>query len=110
MEQPLEINVQFASSGRRMISRALSAVILSLALAFFMYQSDASQGSMSKAAYLADQAARYDKYLVHPQVGVVVIGFILVCIFFGAYELLSFVIYKVSGVFQNVLVQAAENF
>jgi hypothetical protein len=110
MEQPFQINVQFASSARRMISRALSAVILSLAFAFLMYQSEVSDGLMSKAAYLAGQAARYDKYLVHPQVGEAVFGFILVFIFFGAYELLSFVIYKVSGVFQNVLVQAAENF
>ncbi|SRR6266498_1826835 len=95
MEQPLQITLKFASSGRRIVSRVISAVILSLAVAFLLFQSEVAQGAMGKANFLTSQSVRYDKFLARPQYIVVIAEFITFCILFGGYELLTFVIYKI---------------
>jgi hypothetical protein len=95
MEKPVQLTEKFESSGRRLVSRVLSAAILSLAYAFSVYKSEVGQGLMGKSAYLAGESVRYDKFLVHPQVDIIVAGFVMIYISFGIYELLAFVIYQV---------------
>jgi hypothetical protein len=95
MEEPLEITVKFVATRRHMLSRTLSGVILSLAVAFLVLRSETSQGAMGKAAFLASQTVRYDKYLSHPHFGpTIVAGFLMVSILLGAYELLASAIDK----------------
>lgn len=95
MEQQLQTTVKVESSGRRIISRVLSIAIFSMVISYLIYQSDVSNNALGKAAYLASESDYYDKFLTHPQTSMIVVGFVILCIIFGVYELLAFVIYHV---------------
>ena len=98
MEQKLASTPQDEPSRRRMLGRVISAVILSLAAALIVHAQELMQGAMGKAAFLASDAVRYDKYLAQPHLGTTLTGFIVGCLAFGAYELLALGIYKVIAI------------
>ena len=81
---------------RRTLSRILSGVILSLVVAYAMYQSAFANFAMGKEHYLATAAARNDaSYSSSPQLGPSWLAFLAAIGFLGIYELLAFGIYKV---------------
>jgi hypothetical protein len=82
------------STVRSKISRLLSIVIASGALALLIFHNETNQSAMGKAAYLAAEGKSYDQFLAHPQIGYIIFSFLLICFYFGVYELIAFVIYK----------------
>lgn len=84
--------LHFPLSGLR--SRMLSMLIFGLASGYELYRAAAAQSAMGKAAWVADQASRYDKFYRHPNLGPPIFGVFLVGLILLAYELLALGIQK----------------
>jgi uncharacterized membrane protein YwzB len=79
------------------VSRIFSAGILAIIYGCITHIMDVNTGQMGREAYLAKQAARYDRYLAHPYSTVfyVIACLIFVGICLAAYELIAFVVLKI---------------
>lgn len=94
MQEPSKTTstLRFPLSG--LLSRMLSMLIFGLAFGYALYRSEAAQSAMGKAAWVADQASRYDKFYVHPNPGPPIFGVFLAGLVLLAYELLALGIQK----------------
>ena len=81
----------------RIISRVISASVFGIIAACAMHIDHAKRGLMGREAFLAKQAARYDRHFAHPESLVidVIACLFLLGILFAAYELIAFVGAKV---------------
>jgi hypothetical protein len=95
MDYQQQTPVKNDSTRRRVIGRFFSAVMVSLAIALLLQQSDIRDIAMGKVAFLASQADFYDRLLVRLNNFDIIVGSILICILFIAYELLAYIIYKI---------------
>jgi hypothetical protein len=79
------------------VSRILSAGILVIIYACITHIIDVNTGQMGREAYLAKQAARYDRVFAHPLsiVLYVIAGLILIGVCLAAYELIAFIVLKI---------------
>lgn len=79
------------------ISRIISVAIMGLVAGFGVHIIRAHDALMSRDAYLAKQAERYDHHAAHPEllVASIIVGLIMAGIYFGIYELLALVIRKI---------------
>jgi hypothetical protein len=81
----------------RISSRIISAGILAIIYGCITHIIDVSKGQMGREAYLAKQAARYDRDFANPHsiVLYVIVCLILIGIFLAAYEIIAFIILKI---------------
>jgi hypothetical protein len=77
------------------VSRILSASILSIVLAMYLHYSAVHSRAAGKDVYLARQAKMYDALYVHPPVVPYGKMFLSMAALLGPYELLAFGIYAV---------------
>ena len=82
----------------RTIGKLLSAVILGLLVSVAVNHEDGSRQQMGREAFLARQAARFDRRNAKPASVAVtlIIGVMMAGVAFGAYELVAFGISKVA--------------
>ena len=95
MDKPLQITLNFTSSGRRMISRILSLVTVSLATAYLYFRIAIGNQTMGKNAFLVKESAYFDTNYAKPHFAIYAAYFILFCFYIGGYELLALIIYKI---------------
>lgn len=68
---------------------------LSTIVGFCFYFDDKTKGALGKNEYLKRQSIRYDQFLVHPHISLMIIGTLFWgIILFGLYELICYVILK----------------
>jgi hypothetical protein len=79
------------------LSRIISIGIMGIIAGFGMHIINARNTLMGRDAFLAKEAARYDRHLAHPDsiAVTIIVGLIMSCVYFGLYELLAFVLRKI---------------
>ncbi len=79
------------------VSRVLSAGVLVIITACFTHILDVHRSQMGQSAYLANESARYDRYLAHPHSIIInlLANMILIGVVLAAYELVAFVVLKI---------------
>jgi len=82
---------------RRVISKIISVAILSIFIGLLAHVYHVKGGQMGRDAFLAKEAARYDRFFAHPDPIIVdvISVLLLTVILFAAYELVAFVTLKV---------------
>ena len=76
---------------RRMV-KVLVALFLSGAVAMWVHLDESRKGALGKEEFLKREAIRFDKYLAHPPIAVVISAICLGMIMFGLYELLCYAV------------------
>lgn len=78
-------------------ARILAAVVFAVLLGLVARQFERNSGAMGKEAYVASQAARFDKFYakLHPISHHLAVGALIAGVALGAYELLALGIYAV---------------
>jgi hypothetical protein len=81
----------------RTLSKIISAGILAVIAGFVSHIAHVKGGQMGREAFLAKEAARYDRYFANPPSIVieVIVCLILIGICLVAYELIAFVVLKI---------------
>ena len=81
----------------KIISKLISGAICAIVSGLLVYMDYVQRGQLGKDAFLAKQAARYDKYFAHPEPIIIniITSLILFCILFAIYEAMGFVIFKI---------------
>ena len=81
----------------QVISRIVSAIFIAVLFGLYMHHDYVVRGQMGRDAYLAKQAARFDRHFANPDPVVVqlIAAVILFGIFFSVYELIVFVLAKI---------------
>jgi hypothetical protein len=85
------------------ISRIISVALMGLVTGFGVNIMRAHEDLMSRDAFLAKQAERYDHHAAHPELLVVtiIVGLIMSCAYLSIYELLTLCISKILDKFNT---------
>ena len=70
---------------------------LSICLGVIFYIDESRKGALGKDGFLKFESLRYEKYLSHPHVSILIGTIFLGLILFGLYELLCFLIFRMIG-------------
>jgi hypothetical protein len=81
----------------KVVSKIISAGILAVICGCILHLVDAGKGQMGREAYLAGQAARYDRDYAQPHSMIiqVIACLIVIGVCLAAYELIAFVVLKI---------------
>ena len=81
----------------KIISRIIAALIMAILAAVVVHIMDSHNYSLSREAYLANQAKDFDDEVAHPTpiYAYLSLGLIASCLYFGLYEIISLIIGKI---------------
>jgi hypothetical protein len=80
---------------KSVLVKSLVITFLSIIVGLCFYFDDRTKGALGKDEYLKRQSIRYDQFLIHPHISIMIIGTLFWgIILFGLYELICYVILK----------------
>ena len=86
---------------KSILIKAIIISFLSIFLGLSIYFDEMRKGALGKDEYLKRESIRFDYYLLHPHISIIIVTFFCSVILFGVYELLCHFIFKVIDKMKN---------
>ena len=77
--------------------KSIVVLFLSTVVGLYIYFDEVRKGALGKDEFLKRESIRFDHFLEHPHLSIIIAGLLLCAMVFGLYELICYAILKMAA-------------